>query len=99
MTKSKVIALVECLERRTEDLRTRIGISKRGEMIFHAPLSMWSSKDVAVEADGKGGASLIVVEGNYPVDYLVHSERRFTSEHEACEVAEEMLEDTSSNST
>jgi hypothetical protein len=39
--------------------------------------------------DGIGGAKLLVVTGNYPIDYSIKSERNFKSEDAACEAAEE----------
>ena len=53
---------------------------------------MWSEYDIVVEADGIGGAKLLVVEGNYPIDYLTKSERAFATEDAACEAAEKLLE-------
>jgi hypothetical protein len=43
-----------------------------------------------VEAGGQGDARLLIVEGNYPIDYLIKSERLFASEDEACEAADEL---------
>ncbi|HYT60913.1 MAG TPA: hypothetical protein VEL06_12125 [Haliangiales bacterium] len=51
---------------------------------------MWSDEDIIVEADGFGGATLLVVEGNYPISYSIKRQRRFTREDEACEAAEAM---------
>ena len=52
---------------------------------------MWSATDVVVEADGEGGAKLLIVEGNYPADYITHKEQGFQTEDEACEAAERMI--------
>jgi len=43
-----------------------------------------------VEAVGQGDARLRIVEGNYPIDYLIKSERIFPSENEACAAADEL---------
>ena len=64
------------------------------EMIFQAPRSMYSATDVVVEADGVGGAKLLIVEGNYPADYLTHKEQSFQTEDEACEAAEGLIAPT-----
>ncbi|MEI6194308.1 MAG: hypothetical protein WCS42_08255 [Verrucomicrobiota bacterium] len=79
------------LESRIEVLRHKLGISARGELLFQAPRSMWSATDVVVEADGSGGANLLIVEGNYPADYLIHKEQFYQTEEEACETAEQMI--------
>ena len=75
-------------------LRQQLGVSARGEMIFQAPRSIWSATDVVVEADGNGGAKLLIVEGNYPADYLTHKEQFFHTEDEACEAAERLIAPT-----
>ena len=79
------------LEKEISGLRRKLGVSARGEMLFQAPRSMWSATDVVVEADGSGGAMLLIVEGNYPADYLTHKEQFFQTEDEACEAAERMI--------
>jgi hypothetical protein len=80
------------LEHQSRRLRKRLGISNPGEIVFQAPQGLWSENDIVVEADGVGGAKLLVVEGNYPIDYLVKSEREFRSEDAACAAAEELEE-------
>ena len=80
------------LEARSKRLRNNLGISNPGEVIFRSPQSAWSDNDVVVEADGIGGAKLLVVEGNHPIDYSVQFERRFASEDEACHAAEKKLQ-------
>jgi hypothetical protein len=41
-----------------------------------------------VEADGFGGATTSIVEGNYPVDYITKFEKAFPTEREAEAAAE-----------
>lgn len=55
---------------------------------------MWSATDVVVEADGEGGAKLLIVEGNYPADYTTHKVQNFPTEDEACEAAERLIAPT-----
>ena len=80
------------LEQNCQRLRKSLGVSNRGEVIFQAPNSMWSENDIVVEADGIGGAKLLVVGGNYPIDYSTKSEQVFATEDAACEAAEKLLE-------
>ena len=82
------------LENQIAVLRQQLGVSSRGEMIFQAPRTIWSATDVVVEADGDGGAKLLVVEGNYPADYVTHKEQFFKTEDEACEAAERLIAPT-----
>lgn len=82
------------LENQIAVLRQQLVVSARGEMIFQAPRSMWSATDVVVEADGFGGAKLLIVEGNYPADYTTHKQQFFHTEDEACEAAEHLITPT-----
>ena len=79
------------LENEIAVLRQQVGVSARGEMLYQAARSMWSATDVVVEADGSGGAKLLIVEGNYPADYLTHKEQLFHTEGEACEAADRLI--------
>src|ERR1019366_9199097 len=79
------------LEKKCEQMRKRIGISARGEVLYQAPHSMFSENDVIVEADGFGGARLLIVCGNYPIDYLVKTDRKFPTEDEDCDAAEQIV--------
>ena len=78
------------LEQQCRSIRKRLGISNPGEVIFQAPQGPWSDNEIVVEADGFGGAKLLLIEGNYPIDYSIKSERDFRGEDAACESAEEM---------
>jgi hypothetical protein len=80
------------LEKELAALREELGVSARGDMIFQSPRDMWSDDDIVVEADGSGGATLMIVEGNYPSDYTIHKHQSFKTEDEACEAAERLME-------
>jgi hypothetical protein len=79
--------LIANLQSQLDDVRQRLQIGDRGEILFRADLSYGDDEVVLVEADGFGGAILRVVEGNYPVDYLTREERAFSTEAEAEEAA------------
>jgi hypothetical protein len=79
--------LISRLQSRLDDTRSRLGISARGEVLLRADLSYCDDEVLLVEADGFGGGVLRVVEGNYPVDYLIRDEREFSTEAEAFEAA------------
>ncbi len=49
---------------------------------------------VIVEADGFGHATMRVVEGNYPLDYLAISEKMFQSEQDAQDAADAIVNGT-----
>ncbi len=69
-----------------------LGIARPGEVIYRAPQGAWLDSDVIVEADGMGGATLLIVEGNYPIDYTNKFEKRFATEKDACAAAERKFE-------
>ena len=79
------------LERKAREIRAALKISPPNEVLYRAPLSTWSDNDIVVEAGGRGNARLLTVEGNYPIDYLIKSERIFASEDEACEAADKLI--------
>lgn len=62
----------------------------RGEVIYQMSHRCFPAEDLVVEADGDGGATLIVVEGNFPIDYLIKFRQRFDSEDGACDAADQM---------
>lgn len=92
MKRGSHIRKLRKLEEECCRVRSRLGVSKPGEVVFKAPENIWSDNDVVVEADGLGGAKLLVVEGNYPIDYSIKSQRHLPSEEEACEAAEELAQ-------
>ena len=89
--KTAKLERIRLLENEIADLRQEINVSAPNEMLFQAPRTMWSSTDVVVEADGSGGAKLMIVEGNYPADYITHKETQYPTEDAACEAAERMV--------
>ena len=80
---AKKLAELRGLQSRADALRTELGCSRRGEVTFFAPRDGIGDDIVVVEADGLGGATTSVVEGNYPVDYVIKLEKSFSSEQEA----------------
>lgn len=78
------------LQTQLDQLRQLLGISERGELIFREDLYHVGDEAVIVEADGLGGALLRVVQGNYPLDYLVRDERSFDTEQAATKAAESL---------
>ena len=87
------------LDARADKIRESLGISKRGEVIFQADLYEIDDDKVIVEADGYGGATLSVIEGNYPIDYQTKESKLFErpsggtdeAEQEACIAAQEKV--------
>jgi hypothetical protein len=80
--------LIIRLQAELDRLRLDLNINDRGAVLFRADLSYGDDEVALVEADGLGGATLRVVEGNYPVDFFTHEERTFPTETEAVSEAE-----------
>ncbi|PYJ93623.1 MAG: hypothetical protein DME54_04820 [Verrucomicrobia bacterium] len=78
------------LHAESEDIRQRLRISSPNSIVFRAPISPADDGEVVVEADGLGGATLNVIEGNYPIDFLSLRETRFATERAAIEAAERL---------
>jgi hypothetical protein len=83
-TRSYNLFRLKELDDKADALRKELGISGRSEIIWQAD---YSDGLLLVSADGKGGADLMVVEGNYPVDYMLERSKHFSTEHAATEAA------------
>jgi len=90
MKSSVKLAELRRVQSRADALRKELGVSRPGEITFLAPCDGIGDDTVVVEADGFGGATTSLVEGNYPVDYLAKFERSFRSEREAEAAAEDI---------
>lgn len=66
------------------------GASQAGEIIWQAEAF---DGPLMVIADGKGGARLEYVEGNYPIDYITKDSRDFDDEELACRAAQAAIDD------
>lgn len=73
-------------------LRSKFEISPPGTVLYSAILSSLDDETLLVEADGFGGATMNVVAGNYPFDFVTQFAKFFETESEAVAAAEEHLE-------
>lgn len=62
-------------------------------MVYRAFLDVCDDKEVVVEADGFGGSTTSVVEGNFPMDYRTHYAKKFRAEEAAIQAAEAIEEE------
>jgi hypothetical protein len=76
------------LQEELDELRLRLNVSRPDTVLYQETASGGWSRILLVVSDGFGGASLMVVEGNYPVDYWIHENISYSTEGEALEVAE-----------
>ena len=84
------------LQTELDAIRRELGISAPGSVLYLSPLNATDDKSVVVEADGLGGATVSVVEGNYPIDFFAHHEKEFASEDAALDAAEKIVEEDAS---
>jgi hypothetical protein len=90
MNTNEKLAELRDLQSRTDAIRRDLGISAPGTVIFLAPRGPGTDDQVVVEADGLGGATTSIVEGNYPLDSVIKFEKTFPSEKDAQAAAEEL---------
>ena len=90
MNSTDKLAELRSLQARADAIRQELRFNSPGKVTCLAPLDVSGDDAVVVEADGLGGATTSVVEGNYPVDYVIKFERFFVSESEAERAAEEL---------
>ena len=87
-SKSELAALHDQLA----SLRSKFEINPPGTVLYSAFLSSLDDEILLVVADGFGGASMSVVEGNYPFDYFTQTEEFFDTESAAVAAAGVYLE-------
>ena len=80
------------LSREATDLRQKLRFSEPNKLLYRSFTSAPESRLVVVEADGCGGAWTSMVEGRFPLDYLVLYERHFETETEAIRTAEDVAQ-------
>jgi hypothetical protein len=85
-----LIRVLEELQRTSDGIRRQLGIHARNEVISQYDVYATSDEKVIVTADGFGGATVLRVEGNYPVDYLMKNRRKFPHEEAACIFADKL---------
>ena len=90
MNSTEKLAEIRSLQARADVIRKELGLNPPGKITYLAPLDVTSNDTVVVEADGFGGATTSVVEGNYPVDYLIKFETFFPTESQAEWAADEL---------
>jgi hypothetical protein len=81
------------LQAEIDRIRAKLGISAPGELLYRASLDVCDDDEIVVEADGFGGATTSVVEGNFPMDYRTHYAKKFDTEEAALQAAEAVEEE------
>lgn len=82
------LAELRRLQSASDAIRRDLGIGAPGAVIYQRWLSALDEEMVIVEANGSGGATIRVVKGDYPFDYLTVSEKAYETERDAQEEAD-----------
>lgn len=69
-------------------MRLQLGFHAPGALLYRELLDIYGGSSIVVEADGFGGASTSVVQGDFPVDFLARYTKKFDSEKAATRAAE-----------
>lgn len=93
-TRTKRLADLRKLQTRADAIRKELAISPAGAVLYQSWMNGADDEMVIVEADGFGHATMRVVEGNYPLDYLAISEKMFQSEQDAQDAADAIVNGT-----
>ena len=91
MKRSQELQRLRRLQREIDSIRRQLRISSPGTVIYSSPLRSLEDEVVVVEADGMGGATTSVIEGNYPIDFIAKYEESFSSEKHAIRKAENLV--------
>jgi hypothetical protein len=93
MKASTEIVRLRKLQAEVDRIRAELGISAPGEVLYRASLDVCGDDEIVVEADGFGGATTSIVEGNFPMDYRTHYAKKFNTEEAAIHAAEAVGEE------
>lgn len=75
-------------------MKKKLGTNLRSAVLYQAFRDELSDDLVVVEADGEGGARTSVVEGNFPLEFIVKHSKNFSSEKAAVNAAVQIAEDS-----
>ncbi|MBI4660975.1 MAG: hypothetical protein HY735_19250 [Verrucomicrobia bacterium] len=91
MNRQEKLAELRHLQTKADAIRQELGIHPPGRVTFQSYRNAVEDEIVVVEADGFGGATTSLVQGNYPVDFFVRFEKEFATEQEAEYAADQLL--------
>lgn len=82
------------LQAQADAIRKDLDITRPGVIVYQSCLNAVDGEMVVVEADGFGGATTSVVEGDYPFDYFTTFAKTFETEEDAENAAQAIVEGT-----
>ncbi len=92
-TNNSVVRLKQ-LQSRLDRMRDKLKINAPNAVLYQALLDDGCEELVVVEADGFGGATASVVEGNYPLEFNIKNTRKFRREQAAINAAMQIVEES-----
>ena len=99
MSDKKNIVKLKQLQAEADRIRRQLGINTTNAVLFLASADDCGDEQVVVEADGFGGATVSVIEGNYPIEFLTRREKWFDSEEAAVVAAEKIIQENAEPET
>src|SRR2546427_1809488 len=96
MNNEEKLAELRSLQSRIDGIREELSISPPGKVLYQAWRNAAGDDLAVVEADGFGGATFSIVEGNYPIDYCTKFEKSFATEQEAEGAVEQLATERAS---
>ena len=91
--KNNKLARLQRLQAAADRLRKELGFRAQGEIIYRRALSVSDEDEVFVVSSGLGSATVLVIDGNFPIDFTVRHEQVFDSEKAATQAADAIEED------
>jgi hypothetical protein len=90
MQRCSLLEVLEELQKTSDAIRRQLKIHARNEIISQYHVFATTDGLLIVVADGFGSATVLQVEGNYPIDYSVKASRKFPREESACIFADKL---------
>jgi len=91
MNKQSKLSELKRLQTKVDLIRSELQISVPGKILSFHTVDASADDRILVEADGFGGATTRMIEGNYPIDFCTKYEKHFRSEKAAELAAEHLL--------
>ena len=96
MERNGKLKKLRTLQMEIDTIRRELSVSGRDEVLYRASLYADTDEEVLVVANGFGGGTTSVVEGNYPIDFFARFEKVFGTEAAAVEAADKLIEERAS---
>jgi len=92
MIAKRTLSKLQRLQAEIDATRKKLSINAPNAVLYLESADGCDDKMVVVEADGFGGATTSVVEGHFPLEFVVHHAKCFCTEQAALAAAEEIVE-------